>query len=344
MSFPYQPRSSQYKWLHILCFLTFSAQTAHSVARVGDDYLSYNRAIIEAETAIAAQDYNKALSLYTRLFDSYGFIFLRDYKIATQLALYVGKTDDSFVYLKKGIASGWTMKSIKKNKFLGKLQRLDEWKTVKQSYDSLRSVYQAHIDPALRKRVQTMFRKDQWKAIGGLFTLSSKAQQRYAERRFAPHSEKQLAQLNQIIGAYGYPGERLIGNNYWTSTILSHHNSMSTRYTVKDTLYPHLKNALRQAVLAGQMSPYEFAIIESWYIAISSDHKQRSYGYLNALTEMELVRANQLRSQIGLRSVETRNKLIDIEQQTGMNFYLPGRPQLNGKVRIVQPWDRPRSS
>jgi hypothetical protein len=337
MSFSYQPISSQYKWLLILCFLAFPAQTARSATRSDDDYLSYHRAVIEAETAIATQDYSKALSLYTRIFDSYDFVFLRDYKIATQLALYVGKTDDSFVYLEKGIASGWTMKSIKKNKFLGKLQQLDDWERVKRSYDSLRSIYQASIDPALRKRVQTMFRKDQWKAIGALLTLSSKAQQRYAERKFAPHSEKQLVKLNQIINTYGYPGERLIGNNYWISTILSHHNSMSTRYAVKDTLYPHLKNALRQAVLTGQMSPYEFAIIESWYIAISSDHKQRSYGYLSALTEMELVRANQFRSQIGLRSVETRNKLIDIEQQTGMNFYLPGRPQLNGKVRIVQP-------
>lgn len=337
MSFPNQHRNSLYSSLFILCFLAYTAQTARCAVRVGDDYLAYYRATIEAETAIAAQDYAKALRLYTHVFDSYDFVFLRDYKIATQLALYVGETDNSFVYLKKGITSGWTMKSIKENKFMGKLQRLDDWKTVKQSYDSLRSVYQAHIDPTLRKRVQTMFRKDQWKALGALFTLSSKAQQRYAERKFAPHSEKQLAQLNQIISTYGYPGERLIGNNYWASTILSHHNSMSTRYSVKDTLYPHLKNSLRQAVLTGQMSPYEFAIIEDWYIAISSDHKQKSYGYLGALTETELVRANQLRSQIGLRSVETRNKLIDIEQQTGMNFYLPGRPQLNGKIRIIQP-------
>ncbi|WP_018618682.1 hypothetical protein [Spirosoma luteum] len=336
MSFHNQSKNSRYIWV-FLCFLPLYTQTPCLAARANDDYLAYHRAVIEAETAIAAQDYTKALSLYVRLFDSHDFVFLRDYKIATQLALYIGKTDDSFVYLKKGITSGWTMKSIKKNKFLGKLQRLDNWKTTKQSYDSLRSVYQAHINPALRKRVQTMFRKDQWKAIGALFTLSSKAQQRYAERKFAPHSEKQLAQLNQIISTYGYPGERLIGNNYWTSTILSHHNSMSTRYAVKDTLYPHLKNSLQQAVLTGQMSPYEFAIIEDWYIAISSDHKEKSYGYLGALTETELVRANQLRSQIGLRSVETRNKLIDIEQQTGMDFYLPGRPQLNGKIRIIQP-------
>lgn len=285
MSFSYHHRSDHCNWLLVLCFMAFPAQAARSAASVDDDYLGYHRAVIEAETAIAAQDYTKALSLYVRLFDSHDFVFLRDYKIATQLALYVGKTDDSFVYLKKGITGGWTMKSIKKNKFLGQLQRLDDWKTAKRSYDSLHSVYQASIDPALRKRVQMMFRKDQWKAIGALFSFGSKAQERYGEKRFAPHSEKQLAQLSQIISTYGYPGERLIGNNFWVSTILSHHNSMSTRYAVKDTLYPHLKNSLRQAVLTGQMSPYEFAIIEDWYIAISSDHKEKSYGYLGALTE-----------------------------------------------------------
>ena len=336
MSFLNQPKNSQHIWL-LLCFLAFPNQTARSATHVDDDYLSYHRAIIEAETAIAAQDYNQALSLYTRVFASYDFVFLRDYKIATQLALYMGKTDNALGYLKKGITSGWTMKSIRKNKFLRKLEWLTDWKIVKRQYDSLRNIHQARIDPALRKRVQTMFRKDQWKAIGALFTFSSKAQERYAERRFAPHSEKQLAQLSQLINTYGYPGERLIGNNFWTSTILSHHNSMSVQYAVKDTLYPHLKNTLWQAVLNGQMSPYEFAIIEDWYTTISSDHKQKSYGYLSALTELERTRADDLRSQIGLRSVETRNKLIDVEQQTGMDFYLPGRPQLNGKIRIIQP-------
>ncbi len=335
MYFPIQYQNSRYSWF-LLYFLLFSTLTPCLATRVDDDYLAYHRAVTEAEMAIAAQDYNGALTLYARVFASHDFVFLRDYKIAAQLALYVGKTDDALSYLKKGIPGGWTMKSIRENKFLKKLQQLDDWKTVEQQYDSLRSIHHSRINPALRKRVQTMFRKDQWKALGALFTLSSHAQERYAEKRFAPHSEQQLAQLNQIIKTHGYPGERLIGNNYWTSTILSHHNSMSTRYAVKDTLYPHLKNSLRQAVVDGQMSPYEFALIESWYIAISSGHKQNSYGYLGALTVTELGRANQLRSQIGLRSVETRNKLIDIEQQTGMDFYLPGRPQLNGKIRISQ--------
>lgn len=321
----------------ILCLSMFLAQTASSAIRIDDNYSAYHRAVIEAETAIAAQDYNKALTLYARLFDSYDFIFRRDYKTATQLALYLGKTDDALRYLKKGISLGWTMKAIRRNRFLRKLQRLDDWKSVEKQYDSLRTIQKACIDPALRKRVQTMFRKDQWMAIGALLTLSSNAQERYAEKRFAPHSEKQLAQLAKIISLYGYPGEQLIGNDFWVSTILSHHNSISVQYAVKDTLYPHLKNMLRQAVLHAQMSPYEFAIIEDWYLTISSDHQQKSYGYLGALTETELVRANQLRTQIGLRSVETRNKLIDIEQQTGMNFYLPGRPQLNGKIRVIQP-------
>ena len=254
MYFHNQSKNSRYIWV-FLCFLPLYTQTPCLAARVNDDYVAYHRAVTEAEMAITAQDYNRALSLYARVFDSYDFVFLRDYKIATQLALHVGKTDDSFIYLKKGIINGWAMKSIQKNRFLRKLKRRDDWKTVEQQYDSLRGVYQTRIDLALRKRVQTMFIKDQWKAIGALLTFGSKAQERYAEKRFAPHSEKQLAQLTQIISTYGYPGERLIGNNYWTSTILSHHNSISVQYAVKDTLYPHLKNSLRKSVLMGKCHP-----------------------------------------------------------------------------------------
>ena len=333
MYFLNQRKNSHCIWI-LLCFLAFFNQTAHSANYVDDDFSSYHRTIIEAETAIANQEYTKALIHYKQVFEKYDFVFLRDYQIATQLALHMGKTDEAFAYLKRGIASGWTMKSIRKHRFLTVLRTHSGWKNVEQHYDSLHGVYQNRIDAGLRTSVEKMFKKDQWKALGALFTLGSKAQARYAEKRFAPQSERQLTQLHQLINTYGYPGEQLIGNNYWVSTILSHHNSISVPYTQNDTQYPAIKPLLIQAIRTGQMSPYEFAIIENWYIAILSG--QRSYGYLGTLTKKELIQANQLRNQIGLRSVETRNRLFDIQQQTGMDFHLPGRPQLNGKIGIIE--------
>lgn len=312
-------------------FVSFLRQTAQP-ASDKSNYLTYHRSINDAEKLIAAQQYGEALVIYRQLLSTYDFVFLRDYRIATQLALHTGNPTEAFVFLKKGIASGWTLKSIKKNKFLKKLRSSGDWETVKQQYDSLHVIYQARLNPAVRASAKKMFGKDQWKALGGLFAFGEKARNRYASRKFAPQSEKQLARLNQIIDVQGYPGERLIGNNFWVATILSHHNSMTVEHTRSDTLYPNIRPKLLRAIQSGQMSPYEFAFIDDWYITIGSDRQKKGYGYLDSLTETERIRANQLRQETGLRSIEVRNQLIDVQQQTGMNFYLPSRPQPNGKI------------
>ena len=77
--------------------------------------------------------------------------------------------------------------------------------------------------------------------MGALFRIGSKSQDNYAENKFAPHSEQQISELRDILLEIGYPGEKLIGNDYWVSTILSHHNSISQAYNKKDRLYPELK-------------------------------------------------------------------------------------------------------
>ena len=323
---------SREAWRITLYLFVCLLSPATCIASDKDNYLLYHQSVNDAEKLIAAQQYGEALVIYRQLFDTYDFVFLRDYRIAAQLALHTGNPDEAFIFLKKGIASGWTLKSIKKNKFLRKLRISGDWRTVERQYDSLRGLYQAQLNSALRATVKKLFSKDQWKALGGLFAFGEKARNRYARKKFAPQSEKQVAQLNQIIDAQGYPGERLIGNNYWAETILSHHNSMTVELTQSDTLYPSIRPKLLRSIQSGQMSPYEFALIDDWYITIGGDRQKKGYGYLQSLTETERVRANALRQEIGLRSIEVRNQLIEVQQQTGMNFYLPSRPQPNGKI------------
>lgn len=120
-------------------------------------------------------------------------------------------------------------------------------------------------------------------------------------------------------------------------TILSHHNSISKAHTQKDTLYNYLRPKLVFALVRGEISPFELAIIDSWKASVVSKWENPSYGFLSSsLTEEEMDKANKLRSQIGLRSIETRNRLIAIQEETGMNFYLPGWPEANGKIEVVK--------
>lgn len=323
----------------VVVFFTISSTTLPAQKQIPVDstknYKHYHNQIAEAERLVANENYNGALNTYESVFNSYDFIFLRDYQVATQLAVHLNQLETARKYLKKGIAAGWKMKSIKNNKFLEKLIEAPEWRPIKKEYPKYRAQYESRLSQPVLRKVKKMFSEDQWKAIGALVKFTSKGQNRYAERKFAPHSEKQMEHLVKILNEIGYPGERLIGNNFWMSTILSHHNSISHEYTRSDTIYQFLKPKLLQAIKDGQMSPWEFAIVDDWYLAVSTNREKVGYGYLNAPSVSQKLRTNELRERIGLRTVEIRNRLIDIEKLTGMNFYLPGRPWVDGKIIVA---------
>ncbi len=298
------------------------------------DYTIYHQRVIDVETLIASENYKAALDVYEALFGEYEFVFLRDYQIATQLALFLDDEEKAKEFLIKGIKSGWTMKSIKKNKFLDGLRKSESWKSVKEQYPKLHKEYESSLNQEARERVRKMFKKDQKKAFGALFRFSAKAQDRYAEQKFAPHSEKQIRDFLEILTKYGYPGEKLIGNEVWMSTILSHHNSISTNYNTKDTLYQNFKPKLTKALKKGEISAFSYAMIEEWYRSVVDNKSLLTYGILDGPLKKDLAETNKLRATVFLRSIEIHNKLVDVEEKTGMNFYLEGHPWDKGKIEI----------
>ena len=82
------------------------------------------------------------------------------------------------------------------------------------------------------------------------------------------------------------------------------------------------------------MAPDDYATIEDWEIVIRSNHKQAAYGCLNSLAEQELPKSDSLRKNIGMCSIETRNRLVDIQKRTGINFYLDGVQWVPGKITV----------
>ncbi|GAA0890680.1 hypothetical protein GCM10009122_03590 [Fulvivirga kasyanovii] len=317
----------------LLCLL-LTLSFSNSISSETQDYRRYHKQINEAEKLISNEQFKEALNIYNDVFNAFDFVFLKDYKVAAQLALYLNEKEKAFEIIKQGITAGWDLKSLKRNNYLSDLHNASEWKVIVEEYPKLRQKYLKRIDDSTRKEVHKMFKADQRKALGALFRLGDKAQEKYALKKFAPHSEAQLTKLIRIMEDHGYPGEQLIGNSFWVSTILSHHNSITTAYVKNDTLYNFIKPKLSIALEKGQISPYEFAIIDDWRIAVSSDRTQAGYGFLNPPLSSTLTETNKLRQSIGLRTVELRNKLVDVEKKTGMDFYLPD--WVDGKIKIKQ--------
>ena len=315
----------------LLCLLAF----APLVQAQQNDYNTYHKRILEAEKYTVEHNFDRALEKYDEAFAEAAFVFLRDCKIATQLAAYQAEEDQTFKFLRRGAVAGWELKEIRRNAQLKKFMESSSWSKFEKDYPDLRKQYETSLNQELQARVKKMYSKDQKKAMGALFRIGSGSQDKYAEQKFAPHSEQQIKEFLEILMDSGYPGEKLIGNDYWASTILSHHNSISENYNRNDSLYPEMQPELLRALSRGEVSPFELALIDEWYRSTLGQGSYIGYGILDPPTTANLTQTNALRAKLYLRSVETRNALVDIQEKIGINFELPGQGWIDGKIEVL---------
>ncbi|WP_044208786.1 hypothetical protein [Flammeovirga sp. OC4] len=297
------------------------------------DYRNYHQQIIHIEEMIVDEQYDLALDEYVKLFDQYDYIFKRDLKIATDLSLFLKRKEQAVQLVTECLSKGWELKSFQKDK-LKDLFSAEEYSNLKQQAPQLHHQYISSLDIDTRKTVHGLFKKDQRKAFRAFLKWGDKAQEKFMDSIFAPHSELQMKTMKQVILSKGYPGEQLIGNNYWGSTVISHHNSLTYDYVKRDTLFPDLKPYLYESLRKGQISPYEMALIEDWKNAVLRDSSSIAFGYVNPPSKQTLQQINKNRKAIGLRSIELRNKLVGIEKKTGLKFYLPNWTK--GEIPILE--------
>ena len=299
------------------------------------DYADYHKEVIRCEELISENKISQAREVLKTLFSEFDFVFLREYQVATELSVYDGDHDSAFELLRSGILHGWTIKQMKKSKNLRPLRKDARWDRLAADYDSLRDIYMSQLNLPLRKEAHKMLKKDQKIALRAFLKISEKKRIKFALKKFKPYSEGVLIRLNKMLNEYGYPGEKLIGNSWWTSVNLSHHNSFDREYTLNDTLYLNLRPQLYRALERGQLHPKEFAIIEDWRNAAIHQHQSSLFGFLGKIPdESTLMAVNQNREKLGVRSIELRNKLLDIEKETGLNLYIPKGWQ-KGKITVA---------
>ena len=298
------------------------------------NYKAYHQEVTRCEQLIADNRISEARQSLDALFNEFDFVFLREYQLATELSVYKQDYTSAFKFLRSGVLGGWSMKNIKKSKRLKPLQSDPRWRNLENEYDSLRKVYVSNLNTPLRKEARELLKKDQKIVFKVFLRIGEKNKSKYALKKFAPYSEKTLARIDEILIQYGYPGEKLIGNSWWTAVNLGHHNGLSREYLLKDTLYLNLRPALLASVERGELHPKEFAAIDDWRHAVIHHHGKSRYGFLGKIPDdSELTFVNDNRENLGLRSIELRNKLLDIEKETGLNLYLPKDWQ-KGKINV----------
>ncbi|MFY0607086.1 MAG: hypothetical protein JXR10_10240 [Cyclobacteriaceae bacterium] len=300
-------------------------------SQVSSDYSKYHQKVISIEQQIVELEFDSALNHLDELFNTFNFSFRREYKLATSIAISSNQEARAQEYLELGIANGWNIKHIKKSKDTRALLK----SLPKDVIDKLEEEYQTKIDQDLRAQVIDMYQADQKMALRNFIRIREKAKMKFVEQKFAPHSEKQLSQLIQILDNHGYPGEQLAGEGIWMSTVLSHHNSISPKFNETDTLYEFVQPGLRQSISSGELHPFEYALMEDWRSAVNSSHEITIYGFLGKIkNESAWDEVNLNREKIGLRSLELRNQLVEVQSKFGINMYLSGAPWRPGKIEM----------
>jgi hypothetical protein len=293
------------------------------------NYLDYHQEILRIENLLVERNWNAALELYVDLSDQYDFIFLRDLKLASQVALFAGQPNKSQYFLEKAVEGGWSKNQILSNPVLNHFFKRSELISV---YREARTERRP-LDEKLSSQVRKMSFKDQRMAFGALLYIGDAAQARYAEREFGPHSIRQMELLWEMLEKPEYPGERLVGNPEWMSTIISHHNSISQGFNRADKIYPRVFPKLMDAVERGELYPYQLAIIDDWYRS-SVEKDALTYGYLNTVYASHREACDELRASLGLRSIELHNALVDLQEETKLDLYFEAYGWLNGKIQV----------
>ena len=279
------------------------------------NYLEYHTEISKAEEFIVNRQFNESLEIYRMLTDKYGHMFLRDIKVAAQLAAYSNETDNLFYFLEKGMKKGWTSKEIMNMKILKKYKNDNRWEKLKANKDQFRLEFDSSIDLQLRTEIREMFKEDQKRAIRVALTPTNKWREQYTNRKFVPNNRAQVRRINQIIDQRGFPGENIIGDKSWATVIISHNEH--------DTIYNQLRPKLYSAFERGELSAIELAIIETWRIVVDMDRKEKGFIiWGDEITKLESIKGDSLRHSIGLRSIKLNNKLIQTEKELDMKFYL----------------------
>jgi hypothetical protein len=301
-------------WVFAVGLLLFSLQVS------AQDYHAYHAWIREIEHDLLDCKWDSALSKYLKLEQRYDFLFIKDLKIALQLAYRRGESSSLQRFSEAAFVQGWDWKKVRRD-----LKENPDFRTGLQlrlkaiSKQTERSKFP---NPEIRQQVKKLFIQDQWQALGALFVFPSERRERYIERKIAVKARLRAEEIWKIIDTIGYPGERMIANAVWASTILSHYNSLSEGFVKADTLYLTRRSILQREIEQGRISPFEFALIDNWYQSVSSHRAIESYGILEGeVTSHALNSVNANRLAVGLQTIEDHNRLLQLQKDTGIMLY-----------------------
>lgn len=265
---------------YILCIcLLFNFTTPNS-------YLNYHKLINQATNAAHQKKYEKADSLFRESIQIVEIPFIKDYVFAIDNAIKLKDFDKAFFYLKTAIQLGLSKKKIEQKSWFYEIQIREEWFLLEKEYPALWEKYESQFEPKLRQEILKIYQRDQDFRLNGGEDFDA----------------NNLERLKKIILEKGYPSHQEIGQDIDLHIVFHH-------FLPKDNERFFYKT-LHEAVLKGNISPYEYAAIIDYDQL--KENKLPIYGtyfktidgirYLQSIEDFDAI--NELRKEIGLEPIE----------------------------------------
>jgi len=189
----------------VLSFIVLLLLIAVRAASQG--YLYYHKRVAQAEELIITGNYNAALDIYDSLFHQYSFCFPKDCYIAAQVAAYAEAGDRCHYFLTKGFINGLSFNCLSLNPHLRKWKAADN-RFGQRTLDSLRGIYEHHINSAAKQRLDDLFAADQKivRQRGSIYTADNEL-----EPSLKPFWDSLYREIKELTRQYGFPAEQVAG-------------------------------------------------------------------------------------------------------------------------------------
>ncbi len=244
--------------------------TIFIISKISDaqlNYIEYHKKIIQAENFMLATDMKACIAKYKETFDAYPKTFARDAFTALQIAC-IGKDTASISYFfGKSVSNGIIWEAILYSKHYKDVVDYDlKFKRrLEALYVVSRKHYESSIDTSIRKFVLGLLEKDD----SARFINHQQVKDSLDIVRWFEVMEHNIYQIDSLVKKIGFPSEHKAG--ILSSKIINVGYLGVDLYPTPSRIFYHnqcgfqlMKNQLLQAIIDGELTPKEYAVIQEW--------------------------------------------------------------------------------
>lgn len=311
-----------------IIILIFNLYTANINAQ---NYIEYQKMVNRIDEDIIANDFRTALNRFDSIYSQYDFIYAKHCIKALQISVVENDSIRADKWLNKSFKQGIPNWYINTNEITKVCLNYSTTQQTKNNYNDLHQLYKSSLDTTLVKTIADLLDVDR--------KLTHRINEGFIPLRYTIYylqwkrnNKKQLKKLKQIIYAYGYPDERLIGlpldldSTTFADLIIFYgcneiRNSrvqvmLQHCFTTKHKVDLKFRQALYKNLEKGYMSPFQYAIISDFMLEYFVQYHDDKYSYTKKeidLKYIEIIDKNRMTIGLNTWEQEKRNTLINRE-------------------------------